>query len=87
MVGLAPLLRASKATDMPGDPQAHRTRRQRSQLVQRRRRQDFEALMAAGYQEMAEEAAALVIESLPLQAAAAEGVWRWDEPLTTKKRG
>ncbi len=55
--------------------------------LQRHRQQDFEALMAAGYQEMAEEAAALVIESLPLQAAAAEGVWRWDEPLTIKERG
>lgn len=74
------------------DALAHRTQRKRSQLVrqalqellQRHRQQDFEALMAEGYQEMAQEAAALVIESLSLQAAAAEGVWRWDEPETTK---
>lgn len=74
------------------DALAHRTKQKRSHLVrqalqellQRHRQQEFEALMAEGYQELAEEAAALASESVSLQAAAAEGVWRWDGPATSK---
>ncbi len=74
------------------DALAHRTKQKRSHLVrqalqellQRHRQQEFEALMAEGYQEMADEAAALAGESVSLQAVATDGVWRWDEPTTSK---
>jgi metal-responsive CopG/Arc/MetJ family transcriptional regulator len=69
------------------DALARRTGRKRSQVVrlalrellERRRREEFEALLAAGYQELAAEAATAAAESLPLQAAAAEGIWRWGD--------
>jgi uncharacterized protein YcaQ len=48
-------------------------------LLKRQRKREFEALLAEGYQEMAQETGAMVSESLSLQAAAAEGLWRWDE--------
>jgi CopG family transcriptional regulator/antitoxin EndoAI len=47
--------------------------------LEKLRQQEFEALLAEGYQVMAEETAALAQESLPLQAAAMEKVWQWDE--------
>jgi len=43
------------------------------------RRAEFEALLAEGYREMAEVAAELVEESLPLQAEAAWGTWADNE--------
>lgn len=47
--------------------------------LERQKREEFEALLAEGYQEMADELAELAAEFAPLQAAASEGVWRWDE--------
>jgi len=69
------------------DEMARRLSENRSQFVrqallerlEKLRQQEFEALLAEGYQVMAEEMAALAQESLPLQAAAAEKVWQWDE--------
>lgn len=69
------------------DMAARRLGRKRSQVVrqvlqewlEQQRQQEFEALLAEGYQAMAQETAAISLESLPLQAAAGEGVWRWDE--------
>jgi len=69
------------------DAAARRIRKKRSHIVrqalrewlERQRREQFEALLAEGYQAMAREAAAVSAESLLVQAAAAEGVWRWDE--------
>ena len=69
------------------DETARRLSENRSQFVrqallerlEKLRRQKFEALLAEGYQVMAEEVAALAEESQPLQAAAAEKVWQWDE--------
>jgi metal-responsive CopG/Arc/MetJ family transcriptional regulator len=42
-------------------------------------RQEFEALLAEGYQEMSAQAATLSAEAQAAQAAAAEGIWLWDE--------
>ncbi len=69
------------------DEMAHRLSENRSQFVRqsllerlkRLRQQEFEALLAEGYQVMAEEMAGLAQESLPLQAEAAEKVWQWDD--------
>lgn len=69
------------------DTAARRLGQKRSQVVrqllqdwlERQRQQEFEALLAEGYQAIAREAAGITSESLPLQATAAEGVWRWDE--------
>lgn len=69
------------------DEMARRLSENRSQFVrqallerlEKLRRQEFEALLAEGYQVMAEEMAALAQESLPLQAEAVEKVWQWDE--------
>jgi metal-responsive CopG/Arc/MetJ family transcriptional regulator len=69
------------------DETARRLSENRSQFVrqallerlERLRQQEFEALLAEGYQVMAEEMATLAEESLPLQAAAAEKAWQWDE--------
>ena len=47
--------------------------------VERLRQQKFEALLAKGYQAMAEETAIIAQESLPLQTVAAEKAWQWDE--------
>ncbi len=71
----------------PVDTLAQRMGRKRSHVVrqalqdwlERQQQQEFEALLAEGYQAMAQEAAAIASESLSLQAAADEGVWRWDE--------
>ena len=49
------------------------------ELLERQRQQEFEAALAEGYQALAEQVATSVRDSLPLQAAAVEGVWRWDE--------
>ncbi len=49
------------------------------EMLQKLKGQEFEALLAEGYHEMSEENATIVKESLPLQAAATEGVWKWDE--------
>ena len=69
------------------DETARRLSENRSQFVrqallerlEKLRQQEFEALLAEGYQVMAEEMAALAQESLPLQVKAAEKVWQWDE--------
>jgi len=69
------------------DEMACRLSENRSQFVrqallerlEKLRQQESEALLAEGYQVMAEEMAALAQESLPLQATAAEKVWQWDE--------
>lgn len=69
------------------DEMARRLSENRSQFVrqallerlEKLRQQEFEVLLAEGYQVMAEEMAALAQESLPLQAQAAEKVWHWDE--------
>jgi metal-responsive CopG/Arc/MetJ family transcriptional regulator len=69
------------------DTVARRQGKKRSQVVrqalqdwlEQQRQQEFEALLAEGYQALAQEAAATVSDSLPLQAAATEGVWRWDD--------
>lgn len=69
------------------DSAARRLGQKRSQAVrqalqdwlERRRREEYEALLAEGYQAMAQQAADLASESQHLQAAAAEGIWRWDE--------
>ena len=50
-----------------------------AEKLDKMRRQEFEALLAEGYQEMAEEGATLTIGALPWQAMAAEKVWQWDE--------
>jgi len=69
------------------DEMARRLAENRSQFVrqallerlERLRQQEFEALLAEGYQVMAEETAAIAQESLPLQTAAAERAWQWNE--------
>ncbi len=43
------------------------------------RRQEFEALLAEGYQEMAGQSASLSDDAAAAQSLAAEGVWVWDE--------
>jgi metal-responsive CopG/Arc/MetJ family transcriptional regulator len=69
------------------DSAAKRLKRNRSQLVRQAlaellkqlKQQEFEARLAEGYREMSKENATIVAESLQLQAAATEGVWKWDE--------
>ena len=69
------------------DAAAQRLGKKRSQIVrqalqdwlERQRQQEFEALLADGYQALEQETAAVASESLPAQATAAEGIWRWDE--------
>ncbi len=69
------------------DVAARRQGKKRSQVVrqalqdwlERQRQQEFEALLAEGYQALAQETAAVASESLPVQATAAAGIWRWDE--------
>ena len=69
------------------DAAAQRLGKKRSQIVrqalqdwlERQRQQEFEALLAEGYQALPQETAAIASESLPAQAATAEAVWRWDE--------
>ena len=43
------------------------------------RRQEFEALLAEGYQEMAGQSASLGDDAAAAQSLAAAGVWVWDE--------
>ena len=50
-----------------------------AELLQQLKQQEFELFLAEGYQEMAKENTTIVTESLQLQAAATEGVWKWDE--------
>ncbi len=47
--------------------------------LERLRQQEFESLLAEGYQVMAKETAAIAQESLPLQTTAAEKAWQWNE--------
>lgn len=47
--------------------------------LERQQQQEFEALLAEGYQEMAAAAAAVVSDALATQVEAAEGTWRWDD--------
>jgi metal-responsive CopG/Arc/MetJ family transcriptional regulator len=69
------------------DSLARQSGRKRSQLVrqalqdllERQQKREFEALLAEGYRELAQVVGPLASESVPLQAAAVEGVWRWDE--------
>jgi len=42
-------------------------------------RKEFETLLAEEYQEMSQQAAALSVEAQAAQAAAAEGIWAWNE--------
>lgn len=66
------------------DEMARRLSENRTQFVcqallerlEKLRQQEFDALLAEGYQVMAEEMAALAQESLPLQVTAAEKVWQ-----------
>jgi CopG family transcriptional regulator/antitoxin EndoAI len=68
------------------DSVAQKLKQNRSQLIrgaiinflQQLRQEEFEALMAEGYQEMSREDSNIVAESRPLQAAATEGIWEWD---------
>ena len=53
-------------------------RRALSEFLDRIKQQEFEeALLADGYREMAQANTELVKESLPMQAAATESVWKW----------
>ena len=69
------------------DAMARQAGKKRSEVVRealhewlaRRTQGEFEALLAEGYQALSEQATLVVAESLPGQAAAAEGLWRWDE--------
>ncbi len=69
------------------DSQAQHRKQNRSQFVrhvlrewlERQRQIEFEALLAEGYQTMAQENRAIVVESVPTQAAAIDGAWHWDE--------
>lgn len=69
------------------DARAKRLGRKRSQLIrdavggwlQAQEEAEYEALLAAGYQEMAGQLAALAGEVALFQAEVAERVWRWDE--------
>lgn len=69
------------------DAEAKRLGKKRSQVVRQvlnswveeQRRRQFEALLAEGYQEMAQHTTAAASEFLPLQVEAAEGIWRWDD--------
>ena len=66
------------------DAAARRLGKKRSQVVrqalqdwlERQRQQEFEALLAEGYQALAQQTAAIASESLPAQATAAAGIWR-----------
>ncbi len=69
------------------DAAARRLGKQRSQVVRqalrdwlrRLEQEEVEASMAEGYQALAQEAEATAAEAAFTQAAAAEGVWHWDE--------
>lgn len=67
------------------DDTAARLRENRSQFIrqalaerlERLRQKAFDALMAEGYQAMAETSSEIVDAAMPLQAAV-EPVWKWD---------
>jgi CopG family transcriptional regulator/antitoxin EndoAI len=69
------------------DSVAKRLKRNRSQLIRQAldeflrqiKQQEFEAVLAEGYREMSKKNTTIVAESIPLQAAAIEGAWKWDE--------
>lgn len=69
------------------DSAAKRLNRNRSQLIRQAldeflrqiKQQEFEAILAEGYREMSKKNTTIVAESIPLQAAAIEGAWKWDE--------
>ncbi|MBI3947422.1 MAG: ribbon-helix-helix protein, CopG family [Armatimonadetes bacterium] len=69
------------------DAAAGELKQNRSELVRRAlremlrqiRERRFEELLAEGYRESAARAAVVGSEGLPLQAAATEGTWHWDE--------
>ena len=69
------------------DAQAKRLGKKRSQAVREavadwlevQHQQEFEALLAEGYREMAQQLETLASETLPLQGAATETTWRWDD--------
>lgn len=73
------LLAVDAAARQLGEKRSHVVRQALEQWLELRRREQFEALLAEGYQAMAQAASARAAESLFLQAAAAEGVWHWDE--------
>ena len=47
--------------------------------IEHQRQQEFEALLAEGYQALAGQTSAIVRDSEWLQASAAENIWRWDD--------
>lgn len=69
------------------DSTAQRLKQNRSQLIrravtdflQRLKQKEFEALMAEGYKEISREDSNIAAESHPLQAAAAEEIWEWND--------
>ena len=69
------------------DSAAQKLRQNRSQLVrralneflQRLKQRELESLMVEGYRETSGENSDIAAESRLLQAAAAEGVWKWDD--------
>ena len=69
------------------DSAAERLKQNRSQLIRRAitnflqqlKQREFEALMAEGYQEISKEGSKIVAESRPLQSAAAEAIWEWND--------
>ena len=69
------------------DATARELKQNRSQLVrqalldllQRIKQHQFEELLAEGYRESAAQSETLAADSLPLQAQATEGGWKWDE--------
>ena len=48
-------------------------------FLQQLKEKEFEALMAEGYQEASKENSKIVNESCPLQTAATEGIWEWND--------
>lgn len=69
------------------DARAKRLGKKRSQAVREavaawleaQQQQEFEDLLAEGYREFAGELDASVAEAMPLQIAATEATWRWDD--------
>ncbi len=69
------------------DQMAHKLGQNRSEFIRQalqtqleiQRRQEYEALLAEGYQEMAEQAAEWSEGAQAGQIAATEGIWVWDE--------
>jgi metal-responsive CopG/Arc/MetJ family transcriptional regulator len=67
------------AAKQRGQSRSELVRHALRELLEQARRQRFEALLAEGYRESAEHAGRTASDAMPLQAAATEGVWQWDE--------